>query len=139
MFQFSIQILKASPCEVVSCKLISKVKNSRMNLSQSERETYLGRCQAQLAVELAQPLEKVENRDRFKIFEIYDQYCPFTDVRLELWSAMKPGKVVDSNVIWDNVTWRGEEIKFSTLFDGNLLHCTISFRVSARSTFFDFL
>ena len=103
-----------------------------MNLSQSERETYLERCRKQLEIELADPIETVQNRDRFKIFEIYDQYCPFTDVRLDLWNAMRPEKVVDSNVIWDNVTWRGEDLKFSTLFDGNLLHCTISFRVSAK-------
>ena len=95
-------------------------------MKQEEREKYLTRCRAQLKVELGQ-LEGVKEHDRFSVFKIFDNYCPFDDERGEMWRGMKAkeGSQGLECVLLDSVAWRGEELTFVTLFQGISLNCRL--------------
>ena len=100
------------------------------SLTQAERDLYLDRCRRQLEVERAAapvPVQDNKDRNRFAAWAIYDVYCPFQDApRRQLWEGMKQGKVLDEmNILWDNVSWSGEELTFVTMFNGIMLNCSL--------------
>lgn len=102
--------------------------------TQAERDLYLDRCRRQLDKERANAPEPVleDDQNRFGIWAIYDEYCPFgADTPLgEMWEGMKmkskEGIIPGMNVLWDNVTWSDmETITFVTMFNGITLNCSL--------------